>query len=259
MDLGIKGKKVLVVGASKNIGAAITKEFAAEGCIVTGVARDERLLEALVKQLGGSKKGHGFIAADLLEECAPTNVAQELLKLCGPFDIVVHNVGGALGYKDPLGKISDWERVWKFNVGISIEINRILIPAMIKKRWGRVIHISSIAAEVGEPLSNRYGGALPYAAAKAYLNSYVKGLGKELAKENIIVSAIMPGIVLSAGKYWDKLRDQDPEMVDEFVDRHYSIGRFGKPEEIAPFVVFMASKQASFAAGSIVPLDGGRM
>lgn len=259
MDLGINGKKVLVVGASKNIGAAIAKGFAAEGCIVTAVARDEKLLEALVRQLGGPQKGHGYIAADLLEEGVPTNVAQELLKLYGPFDIVVHNVGGALGCKDPLGKINDWERVWKFNVGISIEMNRILVPAMIKKRWGRVIHISSISAEVGEPLSNKYGGALPYAAAKAYLNSYVKGLGRELAKENIIVSAVMPGIVLSKGKYWDKLREKDPKMADEFVERHYSIGRFGKPEEIAPFVVFMASEQASFAAGSIVPLDGGRM
>ena len=259
MDLGIKGKKVLVVGASKNIGAAITKGFAAEGCIVTGVARDEKLLETLVQLIGGTRKGHGFIAADLLEEDVPTKVAQDLLKLYGPFDIVVHNVGGALGYKDPLGKIYDWERVWKFNVGISIEMNRVLIPAMIKKRWGRVIHISSISAEVGEPLSNKYGGALPYAAAKAYLNAYVKGLGKELAKENIIVSALMPGIVLSKEKYWDKLREKDPKMVEEFVNRHYSIGRFGKPEEIAPFVVFMASKQVSFAAGSIVPLDGGRM
>lgn len=258
MDLGLKGKKILVVGASKNIGAETAKAFAEEGCKVTVVARDEKRLKALVKSLGGEKKGHGYISADLLVEGAPSDVAEEAIRHFGPFDIVVHNTGGALGLKDPLADVEDWKKVWKFNAGIAIEMNRLLVPYMKKRKWGRIIHISSMAAEMGEQTSEK-GGALPYAASKAFLNAYIKGLGRDLAKHGVIVSGIMPGVVLSKGKYWEKLCKSDPKCVKDYLDSHCSIGRFGKPEEIAPFAVFLGSKQASFAAGSIIPVNGGIM
>ena len=253
MDLGIKGKKALVVGASKNIGAAIAEELAKEGCRVTVVARDEALLKKLVKKMGGSIKGHGYLTADLLMKGKPSEAAQILLTTKDSFDIVVHNIGGALGVKDILAPVGDWEKVWMFNAGIAIEMNRLLVPMMKKKKWGRLIHVSSISAKNGEPL----GGAHPYAAAKAYLNAYVKGLARELAKDNIIVSSIMPGAVLSEGKYWDIVKKKDPGAVKSFIEKHYPIGRFGVPSEIASFVVFMASKHASFAAGAVIPVDGG--
>lgn len=258
MNFGIKGKKALVVGASKNIGAAIAHALAEEGCKVTFVARSADKLKKLVIAMGGSKKGHSFLAADLLVPGTPTRIAKKLMADLGCFDIVVHNVGGALGLKNPLAEVEDWMRVWQFNVGIAIEMNRILVPPMKNKHWGRIIHVSSIAAEIGESLS-RDGGALPYAAAKAYLNSYAKGLGRELARDNIIVSALMPGVILSEGKYWDKLRKQEPNKVKTYMARHCAIGRFGKAYEIAPFAVLLASEQAAFAAGSLIPIDGGRM
>lgn len=258
MDFGIKGKKALVVGASKNIGAAIAVALAAEGCKVTIVARDADRLKKLVAKLGGKKKGHHFLSANLLDNGVPTRTAKELLKNSGGFDIIVHNIGGALGLKDPLGSIEDWSKVWQFNVGIAIEMNRLLIPEMKKKGWGRIIHISSIAAKTGESTSKN-GGALPYVAAKAYLNAYAKGLGRELAEDNIVVSALMPGVILAEGKYWDRLRKSKPLVVKEYLRQHSAIGRFGKPDEIAPFAVLLASKQAAFAAGSIIPIDGGIM
>jgi len=259
MDLGLKGKRALIVGASKNIGAAVARCFAAEECAVTVVARDQERLAKLVDELGGTAAGHGFVCSDLLEHGEPTRVAVHIRETIGHCEIVVHNVGGALGCKDPFGRIEDWERVWRFNVGVAIEMNRVLIPAMLERGWGRVVHVSSISAQDGEPLSVPYGGAIPYAAAKAYLNAYVKALGRECAKGNVIVSALMPGAILSEGKYWDTVRQEQPALVNDFVSRHYAIGRFGRPEEIAPFAVFMASEQASFAAGAIVPIDGGRM
>lgn len=259
MDLGIKGKKALVVGASKNIGAAIAQKLANEGCRVTVVARDEALLKELVSKMGGAKDGHAYLATDLLTEGAPSDAAKILVTNHGPFDIVVHNIGGALGIKDILGPIEDWEKVWKFNAGIAIEMNRLLLLPMIKKGWGRVIHISSISGELGEPLTDPFGGAIPYAASKAYLNSYVRGLGRELASKGVIVTALMPGAVLSEGKYWEKMTKSNPDLAADFLERFYPIKRFGRPAEIASFVVFLASKQASFAAGSIVPISGGRV
>ena len=259
MDLGIADKRALVTGASKNLGAAIAKALAAEGCRVSIVARDGTKLRAVFEEIGGFARGHNYLAIDLLTPGAPTRVVSELAKIDDSFDIVVHNVGGALGYKDPLGQVEDWQQVWVFNVGIAIEMNRLLIPPMQNQRWGRVIHISSISAEVGEPSRHLYGGAHPYAAAKAYLNAYVKGLGRELAADNVIVTALMPGVLLSPGKYWDKLRHTNPELVQDFLTHHCASGRFGTAEEIAPFAVFLASQQATFAAGSIIPIDGGRM
>ena len=171
----------------------------------------------------------------------------------------MHNVGGGLGQKGPLDKVEDWNAVWQFNVGIAIEINSVLIPEMKKHGWGRVVHISSITAELGDPSMKSLGGSLAYAAAKAYLNAYIKGLGREMAKDNIVVSGVMPGVVLSKGKHWDKLKNEKPELVDEFLNHYYPIGRFGSAEEISPFVVLLASQQASFAAGSIIPISGGRV
>jgi NAD(P)-dependent dehydrogenase (short-subunit alcohol dehydrogenase family) len=259
MDLGISGKRVLVTGASKGIGAAIARAFAREGCVLSLLARNEKNLNQVLDEIGGAKAGHDYLSVNLRETKAPTQAVNELLARHKYFDIVVHNVGGALGRKGPLTGIDHWKDVWDFNAGIPIEINRLLIPLMKKQQWGRVIHISSISAEAGEPREHPYGGALPYAAAKAYLNAYVKGLGIEMAEHNIIVTALMPGAVLSKGKYWEKLSKTKPELVKEFLNRHYSIGRFATADEIAPFAVFMASEQASFAAGSIVPLGGGRM
>jgi len=258
MDFGLAGKRVLVVGASKNIGAAIAKCFATEGAFVTLIARDMHKLYDLVEEIGGVNSGHGFIAVDLLSPAEPSRISEIILNKFGHYDIVVHNLGGALGYKDPFGRVEDWESVWRFNVGVAIEMNKILIPPMLARGWGRVIHISSISAEHGEPLSHE-GGAIPYAAAKAYLNAYVKGLGRECAKKNVIVTAIMPGVVLSEGKYWDRACREQPEYVADFISHNYSIGRFCRPDEIAPFAVFLASEQASFAAGSIIPIDGGRI
>ncbi|MCX6007150.1 MAG: SDR family oxidoreductase [Chloroflexi bacterium] len=259
MDLGLTNKKVLVTGGSKGIGAAIAKALAAEGCRVSIVARDVDKLRIVWQSLGGQARGHQYMPIDLAIPGAPTRAAQTLASPTDPFDIVVHNVGGALGCKDPLAPVEDWQRVWAFNVGIAIELNRLLIPPMQKRRWGRVIHISSISAEAGEGRRELYGGAHPYAAAKAYLNAYVKGLGREMASSNVIVTAVMPGVILSEGKYWDKLHQAEPERVQAFLAQHVAIGRFGTAEEIAPFVVFLASQQASFAAGTIIPIDGGRM
>ncbi len=256
--MGIKSKRVLITGASKGIGRAIAKAFATEGASVAMVARSRDLLAALADEIGGADQGHGYLAADLLEPESPSQAARQLLDDYGSFDIVVHNVGGALGAKDPFGPVDDWNKVWQFNAGIPIEMNAVLLPPMVEKGWGRVIHISSTAAVHGE-LLEPYGGAMPYAAAKAYLNSYVQGLGRALAQHNIVVSALMPGAISSEGKYWDRLERENPQLVKQYLDEHHAIGRFGTAEEIAPFAVMMASEQASFACGATMAIDGGRM
>lgn len=259
MDLGIKGKRVLITGASQGIGKAIAVAFAKEGCRVVVIARGEDKLKELVAEMGGITKGHAYYACDLMQKGITTEVVNKLVSEGGEFEIVVHNIGGTLGLKNPLLSAEDWYKVWYFNAGIAIDINALIIPPMQRQKWGRIIHISSISAE-------SIRGSTPYAAVKAYVNAYVKGVGRSFAKDNIVISALMPGAVYSEGGDWDENSERnriDKEAFlrkkSDFLRHHHAIGRLGEANEIAPFAVFMASKYVSFAAASIIPIDGGTM
>ena len=252
MDLGIAGKRVLVTGASQGLGRAISLDFAKEGCKVAVIARRaDRLLE-LVAEMGGEECGHSYCAIDLMTDKGPTRAVKELTTRNGYFEIVVHNVGGTLNVKNPLSLAEEWYRVWRFNVGIAIEINALIIPPMQEQGWGRVIHISSISAE-------SVRGSAPYAAAKAYVNAYVKGLGRAVAPTGVVVSALMPGAFISEEGDWDRIRKNNPTMMEDFLRHHHAIGRLGTPEEISPFVLFMASQFVTFATAAVIPVDGGTM
>ena len=259
MKLGIANKRVLITGGSKGIGASIAKQFLEEGAYISLISRNNDNLQKIFKSCGIEKdSNHDFYAVDLREKDASANITRTILAKHKFVDIVVHNVGGALGVKDPLAKVDQWIEVLNFNLGIPIEINNILIPKMLKKNWGRIVHISSISGSIGEP-DLSFGGAIPYAVSKAALNSYIKGLAKVYAEKNIIISGVMPGAIKSKGKFWDKSSKSNPRMVNKFLKENYPIKRFGSAEEIAPFVALLASEHASFASGSIIPISGGRV
>ena len=124
---------------------------------------------------------------------------------------------------------------------------------MKKNNWGRIVHVSSITSLNGDLET----GSVPYSASKAFLNSYIKSMGRKFAKYNIIISGIMPGAILSKGKYWDKIKKKQPKKLKIFLSNHQSIGRLGLPNEISPFIIFLSSTKSSFACGSIIPVDGG--
>lgn len=252
MELGIKGKRVLITGASQGIGLACAKAFAAEGCELALIARREDVLQRAVADLGGDENKHQHFAIDLMEPGAGNAAVAQLVRGKAPFDIVVHNVGGTLEQKDPLAPAASWNRVWHYNAGIAIDMNADLIPPMIQNKWGRIIHVSSISAE-------SVRGSAPYAAAKAYLNTYVKGVGRAVANSGVVVTAVMPGAIWAEGGHWDKIRQEKPEMEADFLRHHHAIGRLGLAEEVAPMVVFLASQHVTFAPASIVPIDGGTM
>jgi len=252
MELGLKGKRALIVGASKGIGLACARAFAAEGAYVTAVARDETRLDALIQEIGGRASGHQRLAADLMNPDVPSEVSRRLIQMQGPFDVVVHCVGGPLEIRDPLSPVGQWRKVWQFNVGIAIEMNEVLVPPMIERKWGRVVHVSSISSVM-------LRGAPPYACAKAYLNAYTRTVGRALAQEGIVVSAVLPGAVAFENSYWDmQIKGNNPRVAD-FLRHHQAVGRMGTPEEIAPFVLLLASEHATFAQAAVVPVDGGNM
>ena len=248
MDLQLEGKHVLITGASQGIGRASARAFANEGAKLSMLARNKENLEKLIGELAPGE--HDYIAADLLEADKPTEVIETITANRGEIDIVVHAVGGSLHIDDPYAPLHDWSRVWRLNVGIAIEINNILLPKMQQRASGRIIHLSSrVAVE--------YLGPPAYNAAKSYLNTYVTSIGRLLAADNVIISAVMPSAIATEDNGWSKFVKNDPEKVQAFLDQHQSIGRLGSADDITPFLLLLASERNAFAAGSILSIDGG--
>jgi len=148
-------------------------------------------------------------------------------------------------------------KVWMFNVGISIEINNILIPKMIIQGGGKIINISSSSSIDGLPAIKPFGGSIQYSCAKSYLNTYTKCMAREYADKNISFSAVLPGPFLSPGKHWDKLKSKNKNLFNKFIKSNNPLKRFSKFEDIIPFVLLLASEKSSFSNGSLIPINGG--
>jgi len=251
MELGIKDKIALVTGGSRGIGKAIAVGLAKEGVRVAVVSRSKADLSSLMSEMPGGKKKHFAIALDLEKEKASQALFRELKKDFGIPEIVVHNLGGTLDIKDPFCSLADWKRAYRINFEVAVEINNLIVPYLQKKKWGRVVHVSSISA-----MENH--GPVTYCATKAALTAYTRSFGGVVAPDGVVVSAILPGAVFTKNGYWDIASKKDPQHVKKFLTERQRIGRFGRPEEIGNFVVFLCSDLASFNTGSIVPIDGGQ-
>jgi 3-oxoacyl-[acyl-carrier protein] reductase len=251
MNLGIENRLALVTGASRGIGRAIALELAREGTRLIIVARSAEALETVKRELAGSPGRHHAFALDLMADGGIAALAQEIDRL-GPLDIMVHNLGGSHGVFTTFASSEDWKKVWQFNVGVSHELNRIFVPRMVQRRWGRVVHLSTLS-------TTTYNGYAAYVSAKCALDGYVKSVNREVSKDNVIVSAVAPGAIYSEGRHFAKLQKENPAALQDYFKNHLPIGRLGRAEEIAPVAVFLCSEQASFMAGSIVGIDGGGM
>ena len=249
MRIDLRGRHVLVTGASQGLGADAAKGFAAAGARVSLSARRAKELNEILGELDGD--GHRAIVADLMQTGEAVRLAAAA-ENDGPVDIVVHAAGGNMDLRDVFGPSETWQRVWQLNVGSVIDLNNALIPGMRARGWGRVLHFSSRSAV-------SFAGAPAYAAAKTYLNAYTVMLGRAVAVDGIVVSAVAPGAIAAPGNNWARAEQQWPENVAKYVTEHQAIGRLGRPDDITPFLLFLASDAARFAAGSIIPIDGGGM
>lgn len=231
MNLGISHRNALIVGASRGLGLEIARELHAEGCKITTVARTA--LQAPWRH----------ILLDLMPEDAPAKLAAE----APAPDIVVHVLGGSQGMTKTLSPAMDWAKVWRLNIGIAHDLNCHYIPMMQRSKWGRIIHLSSNATRIPT-------GYAPYTSAKAALEGYVKIVSKEFSKDGVIMTAVAPGIIYTPGRYYASL---DSKAQEEYFNRYIPAQRFGRAEEVAKVVAFLASDHASYMAGSVVSIDGG--
>jgi 3-oxoacyl-[acyl-carrier protein] reductase len=250
VDLGLKGKTVLITAPSQGIGRSIAKLFSKNKAKCILVSRNSSKLKTLKAQLDKNIKGNLIYSCDLKNDNELNGFLSFLNKHKCP-DFVIHNIGGTLSQKSPMVEYNKWLDVINFNVGIAIKINNFLIPKMKKKNNHKIVHISSISGI-------SYRGSAPYVCSKTFLNSYIKTLGIYLGKKNIVVSGIMPGAVFSKGGHWDAIKKNKPEIINDFLRHHHGIGRFGYPQEVAIWALYLCSKYTTpFATGAIINIDGG--
>ena len=253
MDLGLKGKRALVTGSSTGIGKAIAVDLAKEGVCVVLTSRNEKRLKEVLEMLGGHKAGHYAIMTSLTEEGEPEKVAKKIWKNFGQLDIVVNNAGDTLGITDPHCPISDWRKVFRLNLEVAVEFNNLFIPYMKEKKWGRIVNISANAS-----LEN--SGPVVYCSSKAAYTAYTRCMGRVLAMEapNVVMSAILPGVILTEEGHWANVLKERPEHAEKYLKERCPLGRFGRPDEVSPTAVLLCSNLASFSQGAIVPVDAGQ-
>jgi len=231
-------RRALVTGGSGAIGAAICRRLAADGCDV--IVHANSRLEAAV-EIAAAIGAHA-VAFDVTDAEA-TRAALDALIEDEPIQIIVNNAGIHDDAPFPGMRRNQWERVIDVSLNGFFNVTQPLVLPMIRTRWGRIVSITSIAAEIG----NR--GQVNYAAAKGAVHSASRSLARELGSRGVTVNCVSPGLIetpMSAGAF-----------DAAFVERMIPLQRMGTPEDVAGVVAFLASDAASYITGQVIPVNGG--
>jgi 3-oxoacyl-[acyl-carrier protein] reductase len=238
----LTGKTALVTGASGGIGAAIAKALHAQGATVGlhGTRRDA--LEALATELGS--RAH-VLPCDLSDTAATEKLIPDTEAALGGLDVLVNNAGITRDGLILRMKDQDFWDVLNLNLGVAFRLSRAAVKSMMKKRWGRIVNISSVVGATGNP------GQVNYVAAKAGLIGMTKSLAQEVASRNITVNAVAPGFIASA--MTEKLNDDQRARILGSIP----LGRMGEGSDIGAAVTYLASNEAAYVTGQTIHVNGG--
>jgi 3-oxoacyl-[acyl-carrier protein] reductase len=235
--------RALITGASRGIGAAIAEALAAAGHPVVINYRSEHAaaeaVAARIREAGGAAALKCFDVADADASAA---AMAELLAEPAPLGVIVNNAGIARDAPLPALERADWQAVLRTTLDGFYNVTRPAIMPMVRRRWGRIINMSSVSAVIG----NR--GQVAYAAAKAGILGATKSLALELARRGVTVNAVAPGLIET-----DMIKDVPLEHVMPRIPAQ----RLGRPEEVAALVAFLASDAAGYITGQTIGINGG--
>jgi 3-oxoacyl-[acyl-carrier protein] reductase len=249
MELGLTGKVALVTGGSRGIGRSVALGLAEEGCRVAICARGFERLEATADELRAVGAEVLATPADVTAEDGRRAVLDQTLETFGRLDVLVNNVGG--GGAPTFMETTDeqWQAALELTLWSAVGLSRLAVPHMQRQGGGTIIMISSI-------YGREWGGRPAYMTVKAAEIGLAKAMARELAPHNIRVNTVAPGSIRFPGGSWDKRCQEDPDGMARFVQAEMPLGRFGRPEEVADVVVFLASERASLMVGACVNVDG---
>ncbi len=238
----LSGKSALVTGASGGIGAAIARTLHGAGAKVVLSGTRVDALEALRGELGE----RAFVAAaDLADPEAPDRLIKDAEQASGSVDILVNNAGLTRDQLLLRMKDEDWAKVIDVDLTAGFRLARAAVRGMMRRRWGRIVAITSVVGATGNP------GQTNYAAAKAGTVGFIKALAAEVASRGITANSVAPGFIATA--MTDALT---PEQKDRIAGS-IPIGRIGTPDEVAACVLFLASEEARYVTGHCLHVNGG--
>lgn len=239
-------KVAVITGSSRGIGAAIAKMLATRGAkVVVNYRSNPEAAESVVADIVAAGGEAFAVQADVSHSNEALRLIKTVVDTYGQIDILVNNAGTTRDKLIMMMKDDDWESILQTNLSSVYYCSKAAIRPMMKKRYGRIINITSVVGLAGQ------AGQTNYAASKAGMIGFTKSLAKEVGSRNITVNAVAPGYIPTA------LTSVMPDDQIKMLVENTPLGRMGTVEDIAAAVLYLASDEASFVTGHVLTVDGG--
>lgn len=254
MDLGLRDKNVMITASSQGIGFSTAESFLKEDANVLINGRNEEKLkrsyEILSNKYGSERVS--YFTGDISKEDTISQCRRYIEDIWGRLDVLVPNLGSGIPICEDKLDIKEWETLINVNLLTAVKIIREFSRILSFSDNGNIILISSIVAY------ERMRAPYAYAAAKNAIRTLSNYLAGDLAEKSIRVNCVVPGNIMFEGGRWEELHNKDKEGTETYINREVPLKRFGRPEEIADAIVFLASERARFITGAELVIDGGQ-
>ncbi len=242
----LSGKTALVTGSTRGIGKATALRLAEAGATVIITGRNEDRAREVAKDIKTRTGSDTFaVELDLGSRESIETAMERISEAVGGVDILVNNAGANRDALFLRMKYEDWEEIIRVNLTGTFLVTQLALKGMLRKRWGRIINVSSVVAFIGNV------GQANYSTAKAGLVGFTKTLAKELATRNITVNAVAPGFIET------DMTENLPEDIKAGFLSQIPMNRFGKPEDVANVILFLASDLSEYITGEVIHVNGG--
>ncbi len=244
--MSLNGKNALVTGGSRGIGRAISLRLASMGAhVFVNYVSNPQAAEETLKMIGDAGGTADILAFNVADATAAQDAIKQLIKDAGSLDILVNNAGITRDGLMARMKEDDWDAVLDTNLKGAFICAKAATRAMMKKRWGRIVNISSVIGFAGN------AGQINYASAKAGMQGLTKSMAREFASRNVTVNAVAPGYIVT-----DMTRDL-PEEIQEKIKAEIPLASLGRPEDVAGAVAYLVGDDGEYVTGQTIHVNGG--